>query len=183
MTVSEGQQIKGELTCVPNARNPRDLDITIAYTTPRDGKKEEIKYKMCVPLRPFGLSFSGVVGAWLVERTLTNCQVLMTNIVTLSYPSSYSPTYLGHSPKTSSPRSCMHGRTCIRVHPPFPLISIDSIDHEPLTGTEHVCKPNVLRHLLGILEKLPVTVPVTQALSCLLLFWYSLLPSCCFVLV
>lgn len=45
--MSEEQQIKGRLSCAPNARNPRDLDIIIAYQS--EGEPEaEIHYKMCV---------------------------------------------------------------------------------------------------------------------------------------
>jgi len=29
--MSEGEELTGHLTCLPNARNPRDLDITISY--------------------------------------------------------------------------------------------------------------------------------------------------------
>lgn len=31
MAVSEGDTISGTLTCAPNAKNPRDLDIGISY--------------------------------------------------------------------------------------------------------------------------------------------------------
>ena len=47
LTVSEGQTISGRLSCAPNARNPRDLDIKIAYQV-EDGPETEIQYKMCV---------------------------------------------------------------------------------------------------------------------------------------
>ena len=49
LTVSEGQTISGRLSCAPNARNPRDLDIKIAYQV-EDGPETEIQYKMCVVL-------------------------------------------------------------------------------------------------------------------------------------
>ncbi|KAI0769694.1 S-adenosyl-L-methionine-dependent methyltransferase [Trametes elegans] len=45
VTVSEGQKIKGKLSCAPNARNPRDLDIAIAYQV-EDGPEHEVQYKM-----------------------------------------------------------------------------------------------------------------------------------------
>lgn len=51
LKVSDGDDITGELSCAPNARNPRDLDIIISYETPSN-KKEEIKYKMCVVCFP-----------------------------------------------------------------------------------------------------------------------------------
>ena len=53
LTVSEGEVIAGTLSCAPNARNNRDLDITIAYETPKGGKVS-VDYKMCV--RPSFLS-------------------------------------------------------------------------------------------------------------------------------
>ena len=52
LTVSQGETIQGHLTCAPNARNPRDLDITIQYRV--DGQEPvegEMQYKMYVPLR------------------------------------------------------------------------------------------------------------------------------------
>ncbi|KAF8187509.1 protein arginine N-methyltransferase [Pholiota molesta] len=45
MTVNEGDKITGRLTCAPNARNNRDLDITIAYKAPSDEEKV-VSYKM-----------------------------------------------------------------------------------------------------------------------------------------
>lgn len=49
LTVTKGEAIEGVLTCAPNARNNRDLDITIAYkldgANPAEGKLE---YKMYV---------------------------------------------------------------------------------------------------------------------------------------
>jgi len=44
--VSEGEQITGTLTCSPNARNNRDLDITIEYILPDGTDKEKVEYKM-----------------------------------------------------------------------------------------------------------------------------------------
>lgn len=51
LTVSQGESITGELSCAPNGRNPRDLDIKISFETPNE-KKETVDYKMCVVL-PF----------------------------------------------------------------------------------------------------------------------------------
>ena len=47
LTVSAGDKISGRLSCAPNARNNRDLDITIAYQV-GDGPGTEVQYKMCV---------------------------------------------------------------------------------------------------------------------------------------
>lgn len=58
LAVDEGQEITGEVTCSPNARNNRDLDITISYSVNREG--EEVKvvdYKMCVILHSFRMPF------------------------------------------------------------------------------------------------------------------------------
>ncbi|KAF4567368.1 type I protein arginine N-methyltransferase Rmt1 [Pleurotus pulmonarius] len=44
LTLNEGDTIKGTLTCAPNARNNRDLDISISYSTPTTS--ETIAYKM-----------------------------------------------------------------------------------------------------------------------------------------
>ncbi|BEI91319.1 uncharacterized protein CcaverHIS019_0401390 [Cutaneotrichosporon cavernicola] len=47
MTVSEGDVIKGELTCAPNARNNRDLDIVIDYEVEgAEAVKGSMTYKM-----------------------------------------------------------------------------------------------------------------------------------------
>ena len=55
LTVSEGQKVNGYLTCAPNARNNRDLDITIKYEVEPDlgsainkEQKATVHYKMCV---------------------------------------------------------------------------------------------------------------------------------------
>jgi len=45
LRISDGERISGTLTCAPNARNPRDLDITLKYRTPTDGEAE-VEYKM-----------------------------------------------------------------------------------------------------------------------------------------
>lgn len=46
LRISEGEKIVGKLTCSPNARNNRDLDITIAYSTP-NSPRIRVEYKMC----------------------------------------------------------------------------------------------------------------------------------------
>ncbi|KAI8323305.1 S-adenosyl-L-methionine-dependent methyltransferase [Martensiomyces pterosporus] len=49
LTVCKGDVIKGNLTCAPNAENPRDLDIAIGYEL--EGKeattKDHVQYRMC----------------------------------------------------------------------------------------------------------------------------------------
>ncbi|KAG9316769.1 protein arginine N-methyltransferase [Chiua virens] len=46
ITISEGDKITGTLACAPNARNNRDLDITVEYTA--SGEATKVDYKMCV---------------------------------------------------------------------------------------------------------------------------------------
>ncbi|EJD52811.1 S-adenosyl-L-methionine-dependent methyltransferase [Auricularia subglabra TFB-10046 SS5] len=50
LTVSEGQEIIGTLACAPNARNNRDLDISISYSIPASGatprQSATVQYKM-----------------------------------------------------------------------------------------------------------------------------------------
>ena len=48
LTVSAGDEITGRLSCAPNARNNRDLDIAVSYQAPSE-EAVEIQYKMCVP--------------------------------------------------------------------------------------------------------------------------------------
>ncbi|SJK97217.1 probable HMT1-hnRNP arginine N-methyltransferase [Armillaria ostoyae] len=58
LTVSQGEPITGTLSCAPNARNNRDLDIKITYKTPRE-QETAIHYKMYVLTMHFFLSSSG----------------------------------------------------------------------------------------------------------------------------
>jgi hypothetical protein len=54
--MSKGQTITGQLTCAPNTRNNRDLDIVITHKTNAD-EETRIQYKMCV-FSPFSLFLS-----------------------------------------------------------------------------------------------------------------------------
>ena len=72
LAVVTGDQITGELSCAPNARNPRDLDIVISYKAPNEVTPTTIQYKMCV-IR-FCLWHLRTNGH---GRTLTGCQVLI----------------------------------------------------------------------------------------------------------
>ena len=49
LTINSGDQVRGSLSCAPNARNPRDLDIRIKYRINQDGDQTAVQYKMCVP--------------------------------------------------------------------------------------------------------------------------------------
>ncbi|KAI9571162.1 protein arginine N-methyltransferase [Boletus coccyginus] len=44
ITISDGEKINGTLTCAPNTRNNRDLDITVEYTA--GGETTKVEYKM-----------------------------------------------------------------------------------------------------------------------------------------
>ena len=46
ITISQGEKIRGRLSCAPNTKNNRDLDIRISYET--DGTVVTADYKMCV---------------------------------------------------------------------------------------------------------------------------------------
>ena len=77
LTVSAGQKITGQLSCAPNARNNRDLDITIAYKV-EGGEETEVHYKMCVVLSFFSLCLSRASRVGCASgRTLTVCQVVI----------------------------------------------------------------------------------------------------------
>lgn len=72
ITAFKDKPIMGRLSCAPNARNPRDLDITITYQANNE-PEVEVHYKMCVHLSDF---FGNLL--WRVlDRTLTGCQVLI----------------------------------------------------------------------------------------------------------
>jgi len=45
ITISEGKKIQGRLSCGPNTKNNRDLDIKISYKA--GGTEEVVEYKMC----------------------------------------------------------------------------------------------------------------------------------------
>jgi len=45
ITISEGDEVTGQLKCSPNARNNRDLDISISFSAP-DGTSNTVDYKM-----------------------------------------------------------------------------------------------------------------------------------------
>ena len=50
ITISEGQKLTGNLTCAPNTRNNRDLDISIAFKLDGEKQASRVDYKMCVVL-------------------------------------------------------------------------------------------------------------------------------------
>ncbi|KAG2128959.1 S-adenosyl-L-methionine-dependent methyltransferase [Suillus bovinus] len=56
ITIKQGQEITGELSCAPNARNNRDLDISISYAV-GDEEETEVEYKMCVIFYSCRISF------------------------------------------------------------------------------------------------------------------------------
>lgn len=63
LTVSAGENITGELTCAPNARNPRDLDIAIEYKTPSDQELATVQFKMCATFYCFYRSYDRSIWA------------------------------------------------------------------------------------------------------------------------
>lgn len=56
ITIGEGEEMTGEVSCSPNARNNRDLDITISYSV-GEGEEKIVEYKMCVIIYSFRISF------------------------------------------------------------------------------------------------------------------------------
>lgn len=46
ITISEGETLRGNLSCAPNVKNNRDLDISIYYKSGDDDQL--VHYKMCV---------------------------------------------------------------------------------------------------------------------------------------
>jgi len=73
LTINSGDQVRGILSCAPNARNPRDLDIRIKYRVNQDGDQTAVQYKMCVP---FVLSLHGLSGSsrfilWMMTDRLS----------------------------------------------------------------------------------------------------------------
>jgi hypothetical protein len=79
LRVSEGEKITGKLTCSPNARNNRDLDIAISYSTP-NSERTQVNYKMCA----LGLQLEGYAD---------QLQVVINCICTLLYSPVIRPVY------------------------------------------------------------------------------------------
>ena len=77
MTVNKGDKVEGHLTCAPNARNNRDLDITLAYKSSSEIQESVVHYKMFV-LSSF---LAAPPFPAFEERTLISCQVLIIFIV------------------------------------------------------------------------------------------------------
>ena len=50
VTISEGQKLIGNLSCAPNARNNRDLDISVSFKLATEQEATKVEYKMCVVL-------------------------------------------------------------------------------------------------------------------------------------
>ncbi|KAG1890112.1 protein arginine N-methyltransferase [Suillus subluteus] len=50
VTIKRGQEITGRISCAPNKRNNRDLDIAISYAVGDEEEETTVDYKMCVIL-------------------------------------------------------------------------------------------------------------------------------------
>ena len=61
LTVYQGRPVTGRLSCAPNARNPRDLDIIVTYQL-NEESEVEVHYKMCVCLSDLPRSHHHVCG-------------------------------------------------------------------------------------------------------------------------
>ena len=84
ITISEGQKIRGKLSCAPNTKNNRDLDIKITYET-EGVEKETVDYKMCVVFPSFGAATPRLVnsadrwsGANCIFLCMFSCLVVLT---------------------------------------------------------------------------------------------------------
>ena len=66
MTVNNGDHIVGTLSCAPNARNNRDLDIGFRYKVEGETEEKHIQYKMCV------IYFSHFEGGVIPTRVYAN---------------------------------------------------------------------------------------------------------------
>jgi type I protein arginine methyltransferase len=47
LTVNQGDKIVGRLSCAPNQKNNRDLDIKCAYKVEHEAEETSVQYKMC----------------------------------------------------------------------------------------------------------------------------------------
>lgn len=79
LRISEREKIVGKLTCAPNARNNRDLDITISYAGPNSGRTR-VEYKMCA----LGPRFEGYAD---------QLQVVINRICTVLHVFPFTPSY------------------------------------------------------------------------------------------
>jgi len=80
LTINQGDKIVGQLSCAPNRRNNRDLDISISYKLENENEEMSVHYKMCVRYTsPWHCTIIHL------EYTLTNCQVLIYTTSRLFY--------------------------------------------------------------------------------------------------
>ena len=83
VTISEGQKIRGRVSCSPNTKNNRDLDIIIAYETD-ETEETVVEYKMCVvfpylyALRPRLVNFADRrLGVDCIFISMLSCSVVL----------------------------------------------------------------------------------------------------------
>lgn len=141
LTVNADDRITGELSCAPNKRNPRDLDIIIKYQTPYDDQLTEIQYKMCVlpslatPCRGFHRC----------GRTLTGCQVL-TNLHDSHYLATLTRLCM-FALYTTSPHWLVLWRRVPPAHENFPAHDAEKrfcANTVSPAGTRRCCCPNAV---------------------------------------
>lgn len=102
LTVNANDKIVGQLSCSPNARNNRDLDISIAYNIKGDATEHHVQYKMFVlSYFPLYCSFECSLFIFVQERTLISCQVLIYTNTTLVIA-----LYLYFLPHHLQPQNC-----------------------------------------------------------------------------
>jgi protein arginine N-methyltransferase 1 len=63
ITIKRGQKITGSISCAPNKRNNRDLDIGISYAV-GDEEETTVEYKMCVILHSCRIPFLPQSDSW-----------------------------------------------------------------------------------------------------------------------
>jgi PRMT5 arginine-N-methyltransferase len=86
LRISDGEKIKGKLTCSPNSRNNRDLDITISYSTP-NSERTQVDYKMCA----LGPRFEGYADQMQVVINRI-CTILHSTVIVSSRASFFATT-------------------------------------------------------------------------------------------
>jgi hypothetical protein len=137
--VNGGDVIKGTLSCAPNQRNNRDLDISIKYTPPRE-PEVKMDYRMCVILAPL---FS--ISSFLIVLLVTNADRL-----------SGLDTYIRLIPLLFAPL------TRTRIWPP--MLSYSSLIHPRAQSIQIIRYRDVIRDVV-IFRRLIYPL-VHTALSC-----------------
>jgi len=109
LRITEGEKIVGKLACSPNARNNRDLDIAISYSTP-NSERAQVHYKMCA-LGPRLEGYADQLQV-VINRVAFFCHTSrLHHLIVLSYRASFFATTGIDIPAVASWSSCIETKS------------------------------------------------------------------------